>query len=39
MYSSCSARGTLSSSWPHAEREENVLLEPLRQLEKKGYRS
>jgi hypothetical protein len=29
MYSFRSARGTLCSNWPHAEREEYVLLEPL----------
>ena len=30
MYSSRSARGTLCSNWPHAEREEYVLLVPLK---------
>ena len=29
MYSSRSARGTFCSNWPHAEREEYVLLEPV----------
>jgi hypothetical protein len=30
MYSSRSARGTFCSNWPHAEREEYVLFEPLK---------